>query len=37
MVLALEGTEMKVLDDHVLLATGPKPPQKLALSPATPT
>lgn len=25
MVLALEGTEMKVLDDHVLLATGPKP------------
>jgi len=24
-VLTLEGTEMKVLDDHVLLATGPKP------------
>jgi hypothetical protein len=25
LVLALEGTEMKVLEDHVLLATGPKP------------
>ncbi|TXH00990.1 MAG: DUF1553 domain-containing protein [Candidatus Moraniibacteriota bacterium] len=25
MVLALEGTEIKVLDDHVVLATGPRP------------